>query len=212
MYTIPLARRVEATGKVFAFEPVPFTAATLHTVCRLLRTSNVDLRAKACGEEHGVMTFSVPVQSSGALSAGQAHAASRVDTRPGHEEHVRWDRSREVTCEVVPLDEELSQVDEIALIKADIEGMELFAFRGAQRIIERDVPTVISEINPWFLDGFGISVDDLLAFFSSRGYDLYRWNEPSRRLRTVTAPEEVVEDNYVFVHPRRADRLADLTA
>jgi FkbM family methyltransferase len=210
MYAIPMARRVGPGGRIYAFEPVPFTADTLRTVRSLLRAGNVDIREKACGQEHGTITFSVPLQASGAISAGQAHAAGRNDRRPGRDQHVRWERSRDVTCEVVALDEELEGVGETALIKADIEGMELFAFRGARRIIERDLPVVISEINPWFLDGFEIALDELVGFFTSLGYDFYKCDDASGRLYPVGALEDVVEDNYVFVHPRRADRLAAL--
>ena len=207
MYAVPMAHQVAPGGRVLAFEPVPSTAATLRLVCRLLRAGNVEILEKACGEERARVTFSVPLQASGAISAGQSHASERNDERPGREQHVRWPESREVTCEVVPLDRELDGVGEVALIKADIEGMELFAFRGAQEIIQRDLPIVISEINPWFLDGFDIRLDDLLDFFASRGYGFYRLDDSARRLLAMTTAADVVEDNYVFVHPSRADRL-----
>jgi len=209
MYAVPMARRTGATGRVFAFEPVPFTADALSIVVRLLRAPNVDIRAQACGSIAGTATFSVPLQGSGAISAGQAHAGDRDDERPGHERHVRWEQSKQISCEVVKIDDALHDVRGVSLIKADIEGMELYAFDGARRIIERDLPTVITEINPWFLDGFGIHLIDLLEFFWTRGYKCYRYDEAAHRLREVHGAEEVVEDNYVFVHARRADRLTD---
>lgn len=212
MYTIPMSRAVGASGCVYAFEPIPFTVGTLRTVCRVLGARNADIRAKACGEQPGSAMFSVPVQRSGAISAGQAHAVNRKDHRPGHEQHVRWDTAREVSCEVVALDQELRGVEGVALVKADIEGMELLAFRGARQIIERDLPVVISEINPWFLDGFELELRELTGFFTSLGYGMYRCDEALRYLRPLAPSEEVVEDNYVFLHPRRAGRLAELFA
>ncbi len=207
MYTYPLDRAVGRGGRVYAFEPVPFTFAVLRRVGRLLRLRNVELVAKGCGKEPGTMSFTVPVQDSGAISAGQAHLSSRDDERPGKATHVRWPHEEEVRCEIVALDDLLPTQSNVSLIKSDIEGAELFAFQGAADLIDRNHPTVLAEINPWFLEGFGQTVDDLVSFFATRGYSLYRYDEATRML-VEQAPDEVVEDNYLFVHPDRADRLA----
>ena len=65
-------------------------------------------------------------------------------------------------------------------------------------------PTVIIEINPWYLDGFRLTVDDIMSFFTELGYGCYRYAE--WHLHPVTA-KDIVEDNWVFVHPERHDRL-----
>jgi FkbM family methyltransferase len=211
VYSYHLDRAVGATGRVFAFEPVPFTFRTLCLVARLLRFRGVELIAKGCGDRPGTVTFTVPLQDSGAPSAGQAHLGSRNDERAGKERHVRWPRRKEVTCEVVALDDFLPPVADLSFIKCDIEGAELLAFRGAEKTINRHLPTVLCEINPWFLDGFGITLDDLTGFFLRKGYRLYRYKEEARLLNEVV-PGDVVEDNYVFAHPRRAERLTPFLA
>jgi len=207
MYTYPLDRAVGPAGRVYAFEPVPFTFAVLRHVSRLLRLRNVELLAMGCGKESGTMSFTVPVQDSGAISAGQAHLSSRHDERPGKATHVRWPDEEEVHCGVVALDDILPTESNVSLIKSDIEGAELFAFQGAGDLIDRNHPTVLAEINPWFLEGFGQTVDDLVGFFATRGYSLYRYDEAAEML-VEQAPDKIVEDNYLFVHPDRADRLA----
>jgi FkbM family methyltransferase len=206
MYTYPLDRAVGSTGHVYAFEPLPFTSAVLRRVGRLLRFRRVDIVTKGCGERAGTLSFTVPVQDSGAISAGQAHFSSRQDDRPDKEVHVRWPAHEEVTCEVVALDQFLPDLEHLSFVKCDIEGAELFAFRGGRRLIERHHPTVLVEINPWFLEGFGQTVDELVGFFAERGYRLYRYDDTLRELIEEPA-ERVVEDNYVFVHPDREDRL-----
>jgi hypothetical protein len=123
---------------------------------------------------------------------------------------VRWSETTPVEADLIALDAHLSGVGRVSLIKADIEGAELPAFRGAKGIIERDRPTVICEINPWFLDGFGIKLSELVSFFADRGYALYRYEENVRRLVPVGSLAEIVEDNYVFVHPDRTERLSGL--
>jgi FkbM family methyltransferase len=197
--------------RVYAFEPVPFTFRTLSIVARLLRFRGVELIEKGCSDHGGEITFTIPVQASGAVAAGQAYIGGRDDEREGREGQVRWTGTRDVTAEVVALDEFLPRVERLSLVKCDIEGAELLAFRGAERMLGKHLPTIICEINPWFLEGFGIRLEELLGFFSERGYQLYHYrNEGGRgRLREV-APLEVVEDNYVFIHPSRLERFASL--
>jgi FkbM family methyltransferase len=197
--------------RIYAFEPVPFTFRTLSVVARLLRFRGVELIEKGCSDRAARVTFTVPVQASGAVAAGQAYIGGRDDERAGRERQVRWAATRDVTAEVVALDEFLPEVGRLSLVKCDIEGAELLAFRGAERMIGRHLPTVICEINPWFLEGFKIKLEELLDFFRERGYGLYhyRHEEGRGRLREV-APAEVEEDNYVFIHPSRLERFAAL--
>jgi FkbM family methyltransferase len=203
-YSYPLSRAVGATGRVYAFEPVPFTYRTLRIVAKVLRLRNVEVVPKGCSDRAGTITFEVPVQANGALSAGLAYIGGRVEDRPGRETQVRWKATRPVTAEVVRLDDFLPPLSDLAFIKADVEGAELFAFRGGERTIATYLPTVLCEINPWYLEGFGSKVEDLTKLFFDKGYDLYRY-ERKRLERTPVS--SVVEGNYVFLHPSRADRL-----
>ena len=51
-------------------------------------------------DQAGSVEFTLPLQSSGAPSAGQAYLGKRNDDRPGSESQVRWSGTRQVTCEV----------------------------------------------------------------------------------------------------------------
>lgn len=209
LYSDLLARVVGPTGRVYAFEPVPFTFATLKLIARLLRFRSVELVDLGVSDQPGEVEFVVPVQASGAIAAGQAHLGRRHDERPGKGQHVKTASARQVTCHVVRLDDFLPPDLDVTFIKSDIEGAELLAFRGAERLIARTRPTVLCEINPWFLEGFGLTLDDLLGFFFSRDYGLYRYDHHARRLLSVSGAE-VVEDNYLFLHPDRKQRFAEL--
>src|SRR5882724_10315606 len=175
LYSYHLSRAVSSSGKVYAFEPVPFTSTTLAMVARLLRFRNVVLVPKGCGDRAGTVSFTVPVQAAGSLCAGQAYVKGRLDDRPGKEQQVRWSATRDLSSEIVVLDTFLPNCPNLSLIKCDVEGFELPVFRGAKRLIERDHPTVICEINPWFLEGFNFSLSELVGFFTDRGYSLFRY-------------------------------------
>jgi FkbM family methyltransferase len=203
-YCYPLSRAVGPNGRVYAFEPVPFTYRTLQIVARLLRLRSVDVVPKGCSDEAGTIAFEVPLQANGAMSTGLAYIGGRKQDHAGKESQVRWDATREVIAEVIRLDDFLPTLDDLAFIKIDVEGAELFAFRGGEQTIATHHPTVLCEINPWYLKGFGAKVEDLTNFFLSKGYGLYRYDH---KKLIVTPPSDVVERNYVFLHPSRSDRL-----
>lgn len=204
LYAYHLARIVGPTGHVLCFEPIPFTARTFRLIHRGLRFGpQVRLIPKGASDKSGKATFTLPVMPTGAISAGIVHMG-RNDDRPGNERPVKG-TTRKIECEVVALDEVLPDVKDVALVKCDIEGADLFAMRGMRKILAREHPTVIIEINPWYLEGFGLKVQDMTSFFEELGYACYRYAD--RRLTRVSA-EEIVEDNWVFLHPSRRHRFA----
>src|SRR5262249_14521696 len=67
LYSYHLARAVGPSGRVIAFEPIPFNIRTFRMVSSLLRLKNVDLRPEGCGEKDSEMVFRIPVAETGAL-------------------------------------------------------------------------------------------------------------------------------------------------
>ena len=213
LWTYHLGRAVGDSGRVLAFEPIPYTFGVLKTVTRVLRVGNAELFALGCGDRSHTVTFRAPLQDSGALSAGQVHFADRRDDRPGKEQQVRWSQTAEIKADVIALDEFLPPLRDLSFVKADIEGAEVFAFKGARRLLAEHRPTVVCEINPWYLEGFDQSVAELVGLFADEGYQLYRYGDDGpHRLHAVSRAEDVTEDNYVFVHPSRSEPLRPLLA
>jgi FkbM family methyltransferase len=212
LYSYHLSRSIGPKGQVYAFEPVPFTYDTLRLVAKILRfPKNVHLIPKGCGDRTGKINFTVPVQGSGAQASGLAYISGRNEDHPGKETQVRWDATKEVSGEIVTLDSFLPDVSNVSLIKCDIEGAEILAFRGGKKLIAQHLPTVICEINPWYLEGFGLSLNDLTSFFFDMGYELFSYDHSnSRKLVEITSLSDVVEDNYLFIHPTRQNRFAAL--
>lgn len=212
VYAYHMSRAVGRTGKVYSFEPVPLTFETLKVVGRLLRfTHNVELVDRGCSDENATISFEVPVQESGAFAAGQAYIGNRNDEHAGKEAQVRWASTATVHADVVRLDDFLPDAADIPLIKIDIEGAELHCFKGAEKLIDKHLPTIICEINPWFLEGFGLQTKDLTDFVEGKGYRIYSYRTENgiSSLVPVTLAE-IAEDNYVFIHPSRESRFQEL--
>lgn len=210
IYCHHMGKAVGSQGKIFAFEPVPFTFRSLSIVGKLLGFGkSVELIDKACGNENRSIEFSVPVQGSGAIAAGQAYIGTRDDDRDGKEGQVRWDAVTNVKAEMIRLDDYLPELSSLSMIKADIEGAELFAFRGGEKLISNHLPTVICEINPWFLEGFDVRLSELTSFFYSKGYKLYAFAENGSGRKLVNIKDDdIVEDNYLFLHPKFESRFS----
>lgn len=209
LYAYHMSRVVGPKGRVFSFEPIPFTARTFRLIQRALRFDhNVELVNAGCGERSGKVTFTLPVNPTGAISAGLVHMG-RNDDRPGKERVAQW-TTKDIECDVVTLDERLAGVDDITLIKCDIEGADLFAMRGGKKTLEKFHPTVIIEITPWYLEGFGITVTDVTSFFAELGYQCFRYTDEKKLV--PAGAESIEEDNWVFIHPSRRDRFTPLFA
>lgn len=208
-WTAPASKAVGPEGQVIAVEPMPFTVETLRRILRLLRLRNVTVHPVACGEEPARLDLTVPVQDVGAISAGQAHFSNRNDARLGHEVHVRWQANATVSCPVARLDDLVPEDAPVALVKIDVEGAELLVVRGSGETLRRCRPLIVAEINPWFLEGFGLSVADLVTSLDALGYDLYHYEDAERRIKLVSI-DDVVEDNYVFVHREERAKLGSL--
>ena len=118
-------------------------------------------------------------------------------------------REESVLCQVAPIDELVSTDSEVTFLKVDVEGAEFAVLRGAIQTLSRCAPTVVCEVNPAFMIGFGYDVPSLLRFVGDLGYSAY-WYEHSKLVRGVAEPHQAVPNNWIFVHPRRADRLAGL--
>jgi len=209
LYSFHLSKAVGDTGKVFAFEPLPYTCETFRIVIDILALTNVELVPMGCGEREERVVFNVPLNANSSVVTGLTHLGRRNDAREGQEEHVGFRDSKDVECDVIAIDDRLPDLTHVSLIKCDTEGADLFALRGAVKTIERHHPTVICEINGWFLDGFGLNVVDVVDFFDELGYAVYRYDAGKLH---PTPLEKIAKGNFVFVHPERLDRMRPLLA
>ena len=211
MFTYHLSKAVGPKGKVISFEPVPFTAKIFRGVSFWLGFQNVEFHNVGCSDKAGTIKFTVPLQASGGLAPGLAYISGRNEDHPGKETQVRWGATQDVDARVVVLDDEIGEQPQLTLIKCDIEGAEPLAFLGAKKLITATLPTVIVEINLWYLEGFGFKLSDLLDPFKALGYELFHIQETPNGIRLMNiVPEIVVEDNYILIHPSRLERFQEL--
>jgi len=145
IYSQFLSRCVGPTGSVHSFEPSPDNFRRLSAATRDL--SNVRLTQAAVGERSGECKLYV----SDKLNVD--HRAYKAD----------GDSRRAVPTEMVALDDYFKPGQRVDLIKMDIQGYELHALRGAQRVLRenRDI-NLLLEFWPAGLEQAGVGWEELV--------------------------------------------------
>lgn len=172
LYTLWAARIVGASGRVHAFEPVPGVRANLERNVRLNGFENVRCVAAGVGAQPGRVTL---YQTPGASGVTSRYGASR--------EHG-------VEVEVTTLDAQFpAAVTPPALVKVDVEGMEIDVLRGARALLTgARAPVLVLEANPILFKASGTSYADLRGVLAaSGGYALYALRPDGLRAESATA-------------------------
>ncbi|MFZ0036761.1 MAG: FkbM family methyltransferase [Candidatus Acidiferrales bacterium] len=153
---------VGPTGKVFAFEADPANFARLSENLRAFPGSAAINKAVWSSSE--AVTFERSSQSG---ESGWGTLTAVRDLKAG--EHIE-------ACSV-SLDDWSAehQIDRLTLIKIDAEGSEVGILKGADTLIEKLRPAIISEVNAVVLKQAGSSSAVLLAILERHRYSLFEF-------------------------------------
>jgi FkbM family methyltransferase len=145
IYTEFLSRCVGPTGVVHSFEPSPDNFKRLFAATRNL--SNIRLTQAAVGERSGKCKLYVSDKLNVDHRAYQADGDSR----------------RAIPTEMVALDDYFKPGLRVDMIKMDIQGYELHALRGAQRVLQENPGiNLLLEFWPAGLEQAGASWEGLV--------------------------------------------------
>jgi FkbM family methyltransferase len=152
IYSEFLSRCVGPTGVVHSFEPSPDNFKRLRAAT--LKLSNVRLSQAAVGDHSGkselYLSDKLNVDHRAYMAAG--------------------DSRRAVPIEIVALDDYFKPGERVDLIKMDIQGYELHALNGANRLLE-DNPDIklLIEFWPYGLKQAGTNWIDVIAALEVKG-------------------------------------------
>lgn len=190
-YSIGL-KKLHPRLRIHAFEPVPGTAEQFEANCRLNGCSDIVLHRHALSNKRGEAVF---------------HVHPRMSVAASQENILGGEEMLQVSCQLVPLDEIADELPSpVDFIKCDVEGAELFAFQGAAALIERDRPIVFSEMLRKWSAKFGYHPNDIIGFFSERGYQCHALGESGSRL-IESVSDDTVETNFIFLHRTRHEGI-----
>lgn len=198
-YTERLSR-LAPDGKVYAFEPIPFTHSVAAMLVKKFKLKNVELFQKGVGQKTETMRFSVPKLKIGAISAGQAHMGNRNNEMIKGTEYYVSDKEEEFDCEVVDIDSFLlPKLKNLTFVKIDIEGAEYFALKGMEKTLQQFAPVILIEIVPVFLKSFSIESDFFKEYIEKQlGYSIFIYNQDRKKLEPTNSIQK--DRNYLLIH------------
>jgi len=147
LFAVVTARLVGSGGKVYAFEPTPFTRDVLsEVVCLNGLADTVEVRSEAVSASSGETVF---FETGDVIS----NANSLVKT----------DRSRkEIPVKLISVDDFIAEKGVKAdCLKIDVEGVELDVLRGAKRTFLEHRPVVRLGLHPPFIIQNGQSLVEI---------------------------------------------------
>lgn len=131
LYTMSAAARVGKHGKVIAVEPLPMNHRSLYAGIVYNKFSNVQVLPIAASDHTGLIPIRCASDSSNGI-VGADEGSRDPDTYvPAHR-----------------LDDLLSTLTRVDVIKIDIEGHEPAAWEGMKSLVQRHHPLVFSEFSP----------------------------------------------------------------
>ena len=155
----PLARIV-SNGHVYSFEALPYYADVLRRTMKLLGQERVTVLNRAVAEKDGVVQM-VRQDCEGKTLTGETHVA------------VSGEAAREtVAVPAITLDSFWQEIGEkrVDFVKCDIEGFELFALRGARKMIKHCSPLFYNELNAEWCKRYDYEPADIFGFFEEYDY------------------------------------------
>ena len=155
-------------SRVIAIEPNPHMLRLLTINTRInWSMAPVHIVPVAVAEKSGTCTLHVP-----AYAPGNATLAPMSDVSQQTVATAR-DVMTSIEVEVRRLDDVLRDEPRVNLMKVDVEGFEIAAFRGAMETLERPGLRIIFEWAPAQISKAGFQPAELLSIFRGLGYRLF---------------------------------------
>jgi FkbM family methyltransferase len=163
-YTLLAARCVGEHGRVHSFEPSHRIFGELQFNVELNGLSErCTLNRLAVSDAAGVARLSRYEEGAEVYGSLGSHRRSEA-TVIGYEE-----------VQTIRLDDYIAEkkIDHVDFIKMDIEGAELLALKGAERLLRDHAPTILLEMADINTDGFGYKAVEIWDFLTALGYQIH---------------------------------------
>jgi FkbM family methyltransferase len=190
-YSLSFAKRFP-DSTIYSFEPLEKTYLDLEKNVRLNNLANIHINNFGFSDKNEFVTF---------------YTSSHTSVSNSSENISGEDQPMLTTCEVKRLDDvlKLSQTS-LDFIKCDVEGAELFVFKGAVETIKRCKPIIFTEMLRKWSEKFGYSPNDIISLFDEIGYNCFFANgDKLEKIKFVTT--ETTATNFIFFH---LEKHADL--
>ena len=160
-FSLVASRLVGAGGRVYSFEPSPINVGRLARHLTVNSVENTSILSVGLGHEDEEVRLHFPTRNNAgastirAIEAGASMQSHPIVVRRLDSIVPEWQRSPK-------------------LIKIDIEGAELNALKGMEKLLREHRPTVLCEMTGEFLQDMDASIEEMLLFMENLGYGTTR--------------------------------------
>lgn len=173
-----------SSAKIYAFEPIK---QIYDSLIRNIEINCANIKAFNLG-------FSDSVKNAEFYYDNEY--CSRSSTANLSEENVATK-----SCQLTTIDRfiESRNINNLDLIKCDVEGHELFVYKGAIKSIRRFKPIIFSEMLRKWAAKFDYHPNDIIDLLGSEGYDCYSISDIGLK-KFGRMNQDSIETNFVFLH------------
>jgi FkbM family methyltransferase len=148
-------------GRVYAFEPTPYTFRVLTTVLRI----------------NGISSVVKPVQQAVSDKKGTAlfHVSdTEIDAANSLSDVARGRSVSAIRVELTSVDEFVAEegLEQVDFIKIDAEGAEYYVLLGARETMQKHRPVIHLALHPLALHHFNSSLKEIFNFIQSQNYEV----------------------------------------
>jgi FkbM family methyltransferase len=187
LYALVAAKKIGETGRVIAFEPSARERRRMRLHLWINRLSAVEVGCCAVGDGEGVRKFFV-------IESGDDTMNSLRPPSPNG-------RFREILVDTVTLDGYCQRrlIESIDLMKIDVEGGELAAFRGARRVLRTQRPLMICEVLDQVTEPWGYRARGIIGCLKQFGYRWYEFRQDGTLIPHLEREDYPEVRNYLAV-------------
>lgn len=182
-----ISRAVENV-KILSFEPIPETYGYLKKHIEMNGMTNIEAVNYGLSDMDAEITFFYYPGVSGNSSMknlSESEAGQKINSRVRKLDSVVSERNIKVD-----------------FIKCDVEGAELLVFKGGIKTIERDKPTVFTEMLRKWSKKFDYHPNDIIGLFKALDYKCFTIDR-QRLVEFEKMTDGTVETNFIFLHPEK---------
>lgn len=201
-FSLLAAQKVGPSGKVLAFEPHQYNCGLLALSARANHFRNIQIYPLAVADKATTFLFDQFEGSNGAISE---EIDSEID-----DNYINMLANRTLVT-AVKLDDLLQGIERIDVIKIDIEGAEYRAISGAENLIQKHRPLIVSEFSPGLLRSVSqISEADYLGLLIQKRYHLSILEENGNLIECGANIEKLL--NYFAEQAQKGNDHIDILA
>lgn len=184
-YSMTLSKKLNGTASVIhSFEPNPHTYAILEKNIRTNGCNNVKLNAIGLSDTKGTLTISYDYKNLGAANVFNGKGSNKA----------------EVSLTTLDYYCKENQIENIDIIKVDIEGSELGFLKGGSEVIEKSKSMiVVMEIVEENCTRGGYSSSDIFQYMSVKGFRPFLPKPWPFALRSIDSKYVDYQDNIFFI-------------